>query len=194
MDLPLAMGKRKCVFNVNLQQEYKFFKLCNDSDSEHVQCTLCNGVFSLAHKGRGDIEDHVKTVKHRSAINDTASANIRDFFKDKDGNNSAAIEATFSCHTARHELSFNTSKLVKKLYDPKFSSARTKTEVIIVNVISPFIFDNVLRPLENIYYVTVSMDSSNRSEVKLVPVVVRYSSIEEGIYISMKYQVKVLKF
>jgi hypothetical protein len=33
-----------------------------------------------------DIEDHVKTAKHRSAINATASANIRDFFKAKDGN------------------------------------------------------------------------------------------------------------
>jgi hypothetical protein len=160
-------GQKKCVFNVNLQQEYKFLKLCNDSDSERVQCTLYNGVFSLAHKGRGDIEDRVKTVKHRSAISATASANIRDFFKAKDGNNSdlqcAAIEATFSYHTARHELSFNTSdctsNLVKKLYDPKLSSARTKTEAIIVHVTSPFIFDNVLRPLENINYVTVSMDS-----------------------------------
>jgi hypothetical protein len=76
------MGKRKCVFNVNLQQQYKFLKLCNDSDSERVQCTLCNGVFSFAHKGRGDIEDHVKTVKHRSAINATASAN-RDFLSQK---------------------------------------------------------------------------------------------------------------
>jgi hypothetical protein len=74
------VGKRKCVFNVNLQQEYKFLKLCNDSDSERVQCTLCNGVFSLAHKGRGDTEEHVKTVKQMSAINATASANIGDFF------------------------------------------------------------------------------------------------------------------
>jgi hypothetical protein len=30
---------------------------------------------------------------------------------------------------------------------------------------------------------TVSMASSNRSEVKLVPVVVRYFSIEEGIQV-----------
>jgi hypothetical protein len=129
------MGKTKCVFNVN-----------------------------VTHKGKGDIEDHVKTAKHRSAINTTASANLRDFFKAKDGNNNnsalecAAKEVTFSYHTPRHEPSFKTSdctsKLVKKLYDPKFSSARTKTETIIVNVISPFIFDNVLRSLENINYVT----------------------------------------
>jgi hypothetical protein len=87
----------------------------------------------------------------------------------------------------RHELSFKTSgctsKLIKKLYDPKFSSAGTETEAIIVNVISPFIFDNVLRSLENINYVTVTMDSSNRSEVKLVPIVVRYFSLEEGIFL-----------
>jgi hypothetical protein len=32
------MGKRKCMFNVNLQQQYKFLKLCNDSNNEHVYC------------------------------------------------------------------------------------------------------------------------------------------------------------
>jgi hypothetical protein len=42
----------------------------------------------------------------------------------------------------------------------------------------------VLRPLEDINYVTVLMDSSNRSEVKLVPIV-RYFSIEEGIRVKL---------
>jgi hypothetical protein len=79
------MGKRKCVFNVNLQQEYKFLKLCNHSNNERVYCTLCIGEFSVAHKGKGDIEDHMKTAKHRSAINVTASANIRDFLMPKMG-------------------------------------------------------------------------------------------------------------
>jgi hypothetical protein len=61
---------------------------CNDSGSERVQCALCNRIFSLAHKGRGDTEHHVKTVEHRNAIIATASANIRDIFKAKGGNNS----------------------------------------------------------------------------------------------------------
>jgi hypothetical protein len=52
--------------------------LCNDSNNERVYCTLCTGEFSVAHKGKGDIEDHVKAAKHRSAINATASANIRE--------------------------------------------------------------------------------------------------------------------
>jgi hypothetical protein len=78
----------------------------------------------------------VFNVEHRSAINATASANIRDFLKPKmeitiTDLECAAKEATFAYHTARHELSFKTSdctsKLIKKLYDPKFSSVRTKT-------------------------------------------------------------------
>jgi hypothetical protein len=48
--------------------------LCNDSNNERVYCTLCTGEFSVAHKGKGDIEENVKTAKHRSAINATASA------------------------------------------------------------------------------------------------------------------------
>jgi hypothetical protein len=42
----------------------------------------------------------------------------------------------------------------------------------------------VVRPLEN-NYVTVSMDSSNGGEVKLVPIVVRYFSTEEGIQVKL---------
>jgi hypothetical protein len=94
--------------------------LCNDSNNERVYCTLCTGEFSVAHKGKGDIEDHVKRAKLRSAINATASTNI-DFFKAKDGNNNnsdlecAAKESTFPYHTARNELSFKTSDCTPKL-------------------------------------------------------------------------------
>lgn len=36
----LAMDKIKCAFNVNLQQENKIFKSCNN---ESVYCILCTG-------------------------------------------------------------------------------------------------------------------------------------------------------
>lgn len=74
-----------------------------------------------------------------------ASLNITSFCKGKTSSDSAlqcaAKEATFAYHTAQHELSFKssdcTSKLVEKLFDPEFSAARTKTEAVIVYVISP---------------------------------------------------------
>lgn len=46
----------------------------------------------------------------------------------------------------------------------------------------------MLCSLEKINYATVTMDSSNRSEVNLILIVVRYSSLEEGI------QIKLLNF
>ncbi|GBO46480.1 hypothetical protein AVEN_160992-1 [Araneus ventricosus] len=192
------MGKTKCVFKVNLQQDYKFLKLCNESNKGRVYCTLCTGEFSVAHKGKGDNEYHVKTAKHRSAINATASTNIRDFFKPKMGITITVIWSVLLTKLHFHTTQLDTNSVsehqtahlnwFKKLYDPKFSSARTKTEEIILNVISPFIFDNVSRSLENVNYVTVTMDSSNRSEVRVVPIVVRYFSLEVGI------QVKLLNF
>lgn len=77
---------------------------------------------SIAYKGQGDIEDHVKTAKLRSA---TVSANIRNLFKTKDRNNNnsdlecAAKEAplldmtSVSKHQTEHLNWLKTSKLVK---------------------------------------------------------------------------------
>lgn len=63
-----------------------------------------------------------------------------------------AKEAMFAYHTAQHELSFKsvdcTSKLTNNLYNPTFLAARTKTEVIIVKAISPYIFNILLKDLE----------------------------------------------
>lgn len=61
------MSKRKCWFNVNLQQEYNFYFL-NNTNNEGAYYTLCTGEFSVVHKGKGGIEDNVKTAKGRSAI------------------------------------------------------------------------------------------------------------------------------
>lgn len=83
--------------------------------------------------------------KHKKVVSASSYLNIKSFFKDKvvstDSNlQCAAKEATFAYHTAQHDLSFkmsdSTSKLVQKLFESKFSAARTKTEAIIVNVIS----------------------------------------------------------
>jgi len=57
------MPKRKCTFNEELQREFTFLKK-GKIDSE-VQCTHCGGVtFSVAHGGRSDINDHIKSARH----------------------------------------------------------------------------------------------------------------------------------
>jgi hypothetical protein len=66
------------------------------------------------------------------------------------------------------------STLIKKIYEPKFSSARTKSEAIITNVLSPYILGEVTEDLNKMKSITVNSDASNKKDIKLFPIVVRY--------------------
>jgi hypothetical protein len=73
------MGKRRCLFNDNLQKNYPFIKKANLEDK--VQCTICKGVFSIDHGGKSDITDHLKTKKHKeAALASIASEKIGKYF------------------------------------------------------------------------------------------------------------------
>ena len=97
----------------------------------------------------------------------------------------AAKEATFAYHSAVHNLSFKTadcsSKLISKLFEPKFSSARTKTEAIVLNAIVPLAAEELKNDLKEINFVTLTADASNRKDVKVIHVMVRYFWPEEGV-------------
>ena len=137
--------KRKCTFNSELQAGYPLFKKVHERKNR-VKCTHCFSEFFISHGGRSDIKDHTKSVKHKANLQVVAK-NVRlDNFLKKtlldDGDMLiAAKEATFAYHSAVYNISFKTaecsSKLIAKLFEPKFSSARTKTEAIILNAIVP---------------------------------------------------------
>ena len=102
--------------------------------------------FSISYGGHSDIKDHTKRVKHKANLQ-IAAKNVRlDNFLKKtlhdDGDMLiAAKEATFAYHSAVHNISFKTAdcsaKLIAKLFEPKFSFVRTKTQAIILNAIVP---------------------------------------------------------
>jgi len=124
----------------------------------------------VEHRGRNDIENHIQSDRHKKANQAVSTASIKTFFKHIDAINKelqfAAKEATFAYHTAIHRLSFRTSdctvKLINKFFQPKYSGARTKTEAIIINVISPYIFNELLKDLKDVNLVTLTIDTSNR--------------------------------
>lgn len=188
------MPKRKCVFTDKLKEDYKFLRQCQNSNYR-VRCLTCNSEFSVEHRGRFDIENHLQTERHKKASQAASSASITTFFKNTDITDAelqcAAKEAAFAYHTAIHGLSFKTcdctAKLIKKLFEPKFSGARTKTEAVIVNVISPYIFEKLLKDLKDANFLTLTIDSSNRKEVKLTPVCVRYFNQNEGVNVKLLF-------
>ena len=66
------------------------------------------------------------------------------------------------------------TKLVKKLFDQKFSSARTKTEANVSNVLAPLAINEMKDLMEQAKFITVALDTSNNNAVKLAPILVRY--------------------
>jgi len=58
---------------------------------------------------------------------------------------------------------------------------QTKTREIIVNVISPYIVDNIVKELRSAKFISVLVDGSNHKSIKLVPILVRYFLPDVGI-------------
>jgi hypothetical protein len=73
------------------------------------------------------------------------------------------------------------STLIKKIYEPKFSSASTKSEAIITNVLSAYILGEVIEDLNKTKSITVSLDASNKKDIKLFPIVVWYILPNYGV-------------
>jgi hypothetical protein len=86
----------------------------------------------------------------------TSVKNISWFIVRRDGDRGsdkiAATEALVAYRTVRHGQSFSAndclSTLMTKMYEPKFSSARTKSEAIITNVLSQYILGEVIEDLK----------------------------------------------
>ncbi|KAE9542343.1 hypothetical protein AGLY_003470 [Aphis glycines] len=151
-------------------------KADNDYD---VYCTICSSSFSVSHGGRSDINDQLKTKKHRTCKQATNSS-VRTFFTplktDENSLKLASKEVTFVNHTIVHSQSFNsmtcTSELIRKIFDEKkFTAARTKTRDIAVNVIAPYAVLLTKAELEKAKFVSILVDASNHKAIKLVPVI-----------------------
>ncbi|XP_070402454.1 uncharacterized protein [Nothobranchius furzeri] len=104
----------------------------------------------------------------------------------------AAQEATFADHLVKHNHNFRsmdwTAGLLRKCYDQHFTSARTKAEAVVTSVIAPHAIDLLKEDTTDTTLVSATVDTSNHKAVKLVPVVVRYFKITEGV------RVKILDF
>uniref|UniRef100_H2ZTH8 BED-type domain-containing protein n=1 Tax=Latimeria chalumnae TaxID=7897 RepID=H2ZTH8_LATCH len=156
-----------------------------------VKCKQCGSTFSVADGGRSDIGNHLKCTKHTKTLTaiSSSSAVITGFFKKDEASEAdllvACQEGAWAYHTVNHGQSFKymdcTSKLIKKMYEPKFSSARTKTEAIVNSVLAPMAEEELESDLSKATYISVAIDSSNHKHTKLVPVVVRYFNPDKGV-------------
>ena len=71
--------------------------------------------------------------------------------------------------------------LVSKLFEPKFALRRTKCEAVLTNCFAPIIAAELRQELNKASSISASTDASNRKEIKIVPVVVRYFVSDVGV-------------
>lgn len=147
--------KRGCKFNDDLRSEFPFIK--KTKSDYMVKCEKCNGEFSISHGGKNDISKHLETQKHKRYLNTAASSSkIQEFFRKTtygdEEKKLALAEGLMSFHAINHNHSFRsmdcTSQVVKKLFNKKFACARTKSEAIVCNVLSPYAFSELNKNLE----------------------------------------------
>lgn len=142
------MSRRKCKFSEELQAKYPMFK--KGKIDYEVIFESCNIVVSIGNKGKADLDQHLATIKHKNKIqNAENSQKINTFFVTHHTPLDAQIlvaEATHAFHTVKHHQNYRSTDCTIKLYKctfpdsqiaNKISSARTKTQAIIDNVLAP---------------------------------------------------------
>ena len=160
-------------------------------------CTVCQTVVSVANKGKCNLDQHIQSSKHRNNIQSTSghSNKLDAFFVIQNSKNEEkvlATEATLAFHTAKHHHSYIpcdcSTKLYRRLFADsevatKISSARTKTEAIINQVLAPNSLKQILNRIndENISHIGVCTDGSNHGAIKMFPVLIQFFHKEFGI-------------
>lgn len=179
------MARNSCFFNDKLKAEYVCMEPVNGKPNS-TYCNVCKEEFSIKNKGRFDIEQHLKTQRHRNNSKLTTKDKLFHYFHKKGDTEEdyklARMEITWIYHNVMHNHSFRsmdcTSKLLKKFVDPKISCARTKTQAAVTNVISTWTDDMLLKELETCHFVIIACDASNHNAIKLLPVLLRL--VEDG--------------
>lgn len=179
------MPKQKCKFIDDLKKRFKCFT--RGRDERESECLVCkSGTYvSVANKGAADLTAHINSEKHKQSVQgESFSSKLTNYFVKSDGKSEidvAVAEGTFAFHTVKHHNSYNsmncTSVLLKSVFHDseiakKISSARTKTEVIIYNVLAPYSVEAVLNSLDdnNIAFFGAATDGSNHDSIKVFPI------------------------
>ncbi|KAK4883262.1 hypothetical protein RN001_006581 [Aquatica leii] len=180
------MPERKCSFNITLQHNYPFIKQRSENTAD-VTCEKCRTDFSVGHGGASDIEKHLKSQKHRLSDQAVASStSMLTFFKRTDSPTSkhldiAAAEGCFRSNDC-------SSHLIQACFEQKLRCARTNSQAIIVNVLSPMTNDELREHLREADCMALLTNAFNHGSIKLFPVLIRYLLSYEGV------KVKVLEF
>lgn len=110
------------------------------------------------------------------------SSKLTSYFKISEPHNKeldlAAKVLIFAYHTVNLNLCFNSnicnSKLISTFFEPNFILGKTMCEAIVLNILAPLALKELCEDLNKCNFISVSTDTSNRKDIKIVRVIIRY--------------------
>ena len=154
---PFFKEKRKNKFQEKYSVEFRGIKKSRRGNEHGFFCELCAKEMDLACKGVAQIKQHCDSKPHKSNLHAVQlSRNLHtikaDVFTTKDRLISAA-EGTQAYHAVNSAQSFYSNSCISSLYPKLFpdsdiakqySSAKTKTEAIVVGVLAPLSIEQAI--------------------------------------------------
>ncbi|GFR19972.1 uncharacterized protein TNCT_329621 [Trichonephila clavata] len=137
--------------------------------------------FSVSHSGACDIEQHLKSEKHKNADHAAAScSSMLNFFKKSDASTSKDLNRCGRRRLAYHTIQENhnfrstdcTSKLIQSCFEPKFTCARMKSEAIVANVFDAYSDERIKDDLDKSNCIIIPSNASNHGNKKIYLIVV----------------------
>nr|XP_042899683.1 uncharacterized protein LOC122269650 [Parasteatoda tepidariorum] len=166
-------------------KEFSFILKSRKGD-KHVFCSECAVDFSISHSGKGDIKNHIQSVKHqRNTSANVKSDKISTFFEKSDDLRTIRAECLFTSFLVEHNLPLSCADhigpLLKKIFPENdlansYRCGRTKSS----NIVGEFA-TQVTEKLKIILRrqpFSVATDGSNDYDSKLYPVIVTFFNPE----------------
>ena len=106
---PMSGSRARCVYKPEFSELYKFIRKSSKSDS-HAFCKVCNCDISVAHSGKWDIDEHVKSSKHQRLKYTSNLPKVTDTFfskSDQELNSVIESECIFANFLVEHNLAIS---------------------------------------------------------------------------------------
>lgn len=195
--LPPKKKRRICYFREEWlkDQELKLWIAQDSHDPSMVRCKTCSCSFSVKSEGLTAVRKHARGDKHkRNFQSQTMSKTLNNFFStphSAEKDQITASELALTYHGVQHQHSYLSqdcgTKLACRIFSDskiskKIACGRTKAEALVENVLGPHSVELVLKELkEDSKPYSISTDASNKGNLKMYPVSVRFFSKENGV-------------
>lgn len=163
-------------------------------DQFTAKCNICHIFFSVKFDGFGAVKNHAASAKHQKFMKTSQNGPPIPCVLPCENNTEEdliiAAEITSTFHGIKHQHSYNSQDCGHKLnavmfadsfIAKKISCGRTKASSIVESVLGPASQERIVSNLKASRYFSVASDSSNKGNLKMYPLLIKYFSLDSGI-------------